>query len=253
MPTTTTTTPSLARRVKTVESICALLLTLWLLVIAVGCGGGSAEQEGSKEEGAPPVTGSFVGVAPDAASEAEAFVALVASGTEEEGEAQRQVRAYLCDGQSINEWFNEGSVEGTELNLTSEGGARLEGSLATEAATGTITLDDGESFTFTADLAPGVAGLFDVNISEDGDVRGTSENGGRLEGMVAHELEGEGGLYPVSGIVTAPDGQTLVLKLVALSAEAGEYRWIVLPEGEARGGPKGGGSEGLLIEQDIGL
>jgi len=243
-------TPSLARQVKPVESICALLLTLWLFVV-VGCGG--VEQEGSKEEGAPPVTGSFVGLAPDAAPQGEAFIALVASGTEDEGEAQRQVMAYLCDGQSINEWFNEGSVEGNELNLTSEGGASLEGSLATEAATGTITLDEGEFFTFTADLAPDVAGLFDVNLSEDGDVRGTSENGGRLEGMVAHELEGEGGLYPVTGTVTASDGETLALKLVALTAEAGEYRWIVLPDGEVRGGPKGGGSEGLIIEQDIGL
>jgi hypothetical protein len=41
-------------------------------------------------------------VAPDVAPEEEAFVALVASGTEDEGEAQRRVRAYLCDGESIN-------------------------------------------------------------------------------------------------------------------------------------------------------
>jgi hypothetical protein len=120
----------------------------------------------------------LAGLAPDA----DAFVALVASGTEEEGEAQRQVRAYLCDGQSINEWFNEGSVEGNELDLRSEGGALLEGSLATEAATGTITLDDGESFTFTADLASSVSSLFDVNISEDGQLRGTSEAGGGSRG-----------------------------------------------------------------------
>jgi hypothetical protein len=57
-------------------------------------------------------------VAPDAAPEAEAFVALVATGTEDEGETQ-QVRAYLCDGESV---------------------------------------------TFTADLASSVAGLFDVNV-----------------------------------------------------------------------------------------
>jgi hypothetical protein len=230
---------------KSIGFICAL--TLWLLVV-VGCGGGSAVQGGSKEEGAPPVTGSFVGVAPDATPEGEAFVALVASGTEDEGQAQRQVRAYLCDGQSINEWFNEGSVEGNELNLTSEGGARLEGSLATEAATGTITLDDGESFTFTADLAPSVAGLFDVNSAEDGQLCGTSENGGRLEGWVAHELE-EGGLYPVAGIVTAPDGETLELVAVTATHEAGEYRWIVLPEGEVKGGQKGGGSDGFISQE----
>ena len=57
-------------------------------------------------------------MAPDAAPEAEAFVALVATGTEDEGETQ-QVRAYLCDGESV---------------------------------------------TFTADLASSVAGIFDVNV-----------------------------------------------------------------------------------------
>ncbi len=219
-------------------------LALWLLVI-VGCGGGGGQQGGSQEEeGAPPVTGTFAGLAPDA----DAFVALVATGTEEEGEAQRQVRAYLCDGQSINEWFNEGSVEGNELNLTSEGGARLEGSLATEAATGTITLDDGESFTFTADLASSVSGLFDVNVAEDGDVRGTSENGGRLEGMVAHQL-GEDGLYPVAATITAPDGQSLELVAVSDEHEGGEYRWIVLEEGEVKGARKNvatGSSSGYI-------
>jgi hypothetical protein len=82
-------------------------------------------------------------------------------------------------------------------------------------------------------------------------VRDTSENGGRLEEMVAHEME-EGALYPVSGIVAAPDGETL--ELVALSAtdEAGEYRWIVLPEDEVRGSLKGGGGEGF-VGQDINL
>src|SRR5829696_7979245 len=93
-------------RLRTIGGVSALLALL-LLVVVLGCQGGGGEyggggeRGGSKEEGAPPVTGSFVGVAPDAAPEEEAFVALVASGTEEEGEAQRQVRAYLCDGQSI--------------------------------------------------------------------------------------------------------------------------------------------------------
>ena len=243
-------------RLRTIGGVSALLALL-LLVVVLGCQGGGGEygggygggeQGGSKEEGAPPVTGSFVGVAPDAAPEEEAFVALVASGTEEEGEAQRQVRAYLCDGQSINEWFNEGSVEGNELNLRSEGGARLEGSLATEAASGTITLDDGESFTFTADLATGAAGLYDVNVSEDGDVRGTSENGGRLEGMVAHQLE-EDGLYPLAGTISAADGQTLELVAVSDDDEGGEYRWVVLSEGEVKGARKNvatGSSSGYI-------
>ncbi len=45
------------------------------------------------------------------------------------------MRAYLCDGQDINEWF-WGTTEGNDLDLTSEGEAGLEGSLASEAATG---------------------------------------------------------------------------------------------------------------------
>jgi hypothetical protein len=236
---------------RTIGGVSALLALLVLGVVGCAGGGGEyggGEQGGSKEEDAPPVTGSFVGVAPDATPEGEAFVALVASGTEDEGQAQRQVRAYLCDGQSINEWFNEGSVEGNELNLTSEGGARLEGSLATEAATGTITLNDGESFTFTADLAAGAAGLYDVNISEDGDLRGTSEAGGRLEGMLAHQL-GEDGLYPLAATLTAPDGQSVDLVAVSDEHEGGEYRWIVLEDGEVKGARKNvatGASSGYI-------
>ncbi len=223
-----------------------------LLALLVGCGGGGGEQQegGSKDkESTPPVTGSFVG----ATTGEEAFIVLVASGTEEEGEGERQVRAYLCDGEWINEWFNEGSVKGNELDLISEGGARLEGSLASEAATGAITLEDGEPFTFKADLASGAAGLFDANISEDGQIRGTSEAGGRLEGRVAHEL-GERGLYPVSGIITAPDGETLELVALSDEDEGGEYRWIVLPEGEVKGAKKSvatGSSSGFIDQATL--
>ena len=105
-------------RLRTIGGVSALLSLLLLAVLGCAGGGseyGGGEQGGSKEEGAPPVTGSFVGVAPDATPEGEAFVALVASGTEDEGEAQRQVRAYLCDGQSINEWFNEARWRATSL------------------------------------------------------------------------------------------------------------------------------------------
>jgi hypothetical protein len=118
----------------------------------------------------------------------------------------------------------------------------------TEAATGTISLDDGESFTFTADLASGVAGLYDVNMTEDGQLRGTSENGARLEGMVAHQLE-EDGLYPLAGIITAADGQTLELVAVSDDIEGGGYRWVVLSEGAVKGARKNvatGSSSGYI-------
>ena len=121
-----------------------LVLALW---ITAGCGGSGGEYGGSQQQeqkAAPPVTGSFVGEVPDE----EAFVAIVAAGPEEEGQ-ERDVRAYLCDGESVTEWFT-GRAEGNELDLTSEGGARLEGNLSTEASTGTITLDEARTLTYTA-------------------------------------------------------------------------------------------------------
>ena len=170
-------------RLRTIGGVSALLALLLVVVGRAGGGGeygGGGEQGGSKEEGAPPVTGSFVGVAPDAAPEGEAFVALVASGTEDEGEAQRQVRAYLCDGQSINEWFNEGSVEGVEFDLTSDGGAQLLGSLKQDVdsswVSGQIFLADGTVLGFSMPPARGITGLYNVNVSSDGRMRGTSSS-----------------------------------------------------------------------------
>lgn len=211
-------------------------------VLLVGCGGG----EGAQEAQTPaPVAGNFVGEVSDFAGDPEAvpFVAVVAASPEGEGE-EREVRAYLCDGQEINEWFT-GTAEGNDLDLTSDGGgARLEGSLASEAATGTTTLDDGQSFTFTADLATGIAGLYNVTISEDRQVRGTSETGNRLEGQVAEEpqLGSQGQLenYPITATITSPDGETFDFELLAAELELPEEaRWIVLADGTAKGARKG--------------
>src|SRR5215204_6066256 len=139
-----------------------VVLALW---ITAGCGGSGGEYGGSQQQeqkAAPPVTGSFVGEVPDE----EAFVAIVAASPDDEGQ-ERDVRAYLCDGESVTEWFT-GRAEGNELDLTSEGDARLEGNLSTEASTGTITLDDARTLTYTAELARGVAGLYNVTISGEG-------------------------------------------------------------------------------------
>ena len=60
------------------------------------------------------------------------------------------------------------TIQGNGFDLTSEGGARLEGNLTAEASAAPPTLDDGGSFTFTADLTTGVAGLYDVVLSDKG-------------------------------------------------------------------------------------
>ena len=221
----------------------ATLLAVALALLLAGCGGGGGgQQEGeAPEEGAEqPVAGNFVGEVSDFEGDPEAvpFVAVVAA---EAQEGAREVRAYLCDGQSINEWFT-GTAEGDELDLTSEGGARLEGSLAPEAATGTITLEDGQSFEFTADLATGIAGLYNVNLSPDGVVAGTSEAGGSIEGQLADEpqLAPQRQLetYPVTGTITAPDGEERDFEHFFDSDEPGEARWIVLADGSAKGAKK---------------
>ena len=210
-----------------------LVLALW---ITAGCGGSGGEYAGSQpqeQKAAPPVTGSFVGEVPDE----EAFVAIVAAGPEEEGQ-ERDVRAYLCDGERVTEWFT-GRAEGNELDLTSEGGARLEGNLSTEASTGTITLDDVRTLTYTAELARGVAGLYNVTISEEGRVRGSSETGGLLEGQLGEEEEvREEEVRPISGIFTSAEGQEVSFGVLGREPDPDEYRWIVLEDGQAKGAKK---------------
>ena len=211
-----------------------VVLALW---ITAGCGGSGGEYGGSQQQeqkAAPPVTGSFVGEVPDE----EAFVTIVAAGPEEEGQ-ERDVRAYLCDGESVTEWFT-GRAEGNELDLTSEGGARLEGNVSTEASTGTITLDDARTLTYTAELARGVAGLYNVTISEEGRVRGTSETGGLLQGQLGEEEEmRDEEVRPISGNFTSAEGQEVSFGVLGREPDPDEYRWIVLEDGQAKGAKKG--------------
>ena len=192
------------------------------------------------------MAGTFVGEAQDE----DAFVAIVAASPEEEGEDEPEVRAYLCDGRDVTEWFT-GTASGNELDLSSESGARLQGNLTPEASTGTITLEDGERFfDFAAELATGVAGLYNATVSDEGQVRGISETGGEIEGQVADEPQAEGGGYPVSGTITSPDGETQDFEAFASSDEAGEeFRWIVLEDGEVKGASKSaatGSSSGFI-------
>ena len=219
------------------KSIRVFVSALVALTLVAGCGGGGADQQQgvSQEESVPPVTGSFVGSAQDE----EVFVAIVAAGPEEDGQ-ERDVRAYLSDGEHVTEWFT-GRADGNELDLTSsEGGARLEGNLSTEASTGTITLGDDRTLTYTADLARGVAGLYNVTISEEGRVRGISETGGLLEGQLGEEEEKrDEEVRPISGIFTSAEGQEVSFGLLGREPDPDEYRWIVLEDGQAKGAKKG--------------
>jgi hypothetical protein len=236
-------TTSAVGRTKSMGVLVSALVALSLLV--AGCAGGGGPQGDS-----PPVTGNFVGEAPDE----EAFVAIVAASPDEEEGQERDVRAYLCDGESVSEWFT-GRADANELNLISEGGARLEGNLSTEASTGTITLEDDRILTYTAELARGVAGLYNVTIAEEGRVRGTSETGGLLWGQLGEEQEEMGGeeeVRTIGGTFTSvEEGQEVNFEVLGREPEADEYRWIVLEDGQAKGAKKGartGSTSGFIDE-----
>jgi hypothetical protein len=261
--------PSVARSINGLP--LTIVATLFLLVIVAGCGGGgdqaveqkeqqsgleeieSAEQEvGSAEES---FTGTFIGediFVIDDNSEVGAFLALVAQEPGD-GEGQQEVRAFLSDGRVINEWFSEGSVEGIEFDLISESGAQLLGSLKRDVdsawISGQIFLADGTVLGFGIPPATGIAGLYEVTISGSG-LSGTSDDGGRLEGRIGDAPQ-EDGLYPVSGVITAPDGQSSQdFQVLATRAASGELRWIVLADGRVKGAPKKGEGAGF-IQSDI--
>jgi hypothetical protein len=231
------------------KSVGGFVSALVALLLVAGCFGGGAEQrqgasqeqtqEQTQEQSGPPVTGNFVGKAPDE----DAFVAIVAASPDEEEGQERDVRAYLCDGKRISEWFT-GRADANELNLISEGGARLEGNLSPEASTGTITLKDDRTITYTADLATGIAGLYNVKVSDEGRVRGTSETGVILEGEIGEEPleepEEKEGAYLITGTITSPDGQAQDFRVLSASGPTeNEYRYVVLEDGQIRGARKG--------------
>jgi hypothetical protein len=221
----------------------SIMLTLALMV--GGCGGGQGGAGGQQDEHTTrgPVVGEFVGKVPDS----DAFVALV-SEKPREGEVKRKVRVYLCDGQEISEWF-VGQARSNALDLSSEGGARLDARLTDAVATGTIMLPNGggEALSFEASPATGVEGFYVVSVpSEEGQVSSTSTRGAQIQGSRSGAQVGatitppeEGGGKPVDFNVSVP------------SLEEGDNRWILLAGGGKLGikGAKKGVQSGFIDER----
>ncbi len=202
-----------------VVAVVSMLVVVGLLV--AGCAGPGQQQE--EEKVALPVAGHFVGDATPSTAR-HTFVAILASSAEE-GEDTREVRAYLCDGEQISEWFR-GSVTGDDLELTSEDGAELQGTLTPDNAAGTITLNDGKSLTFAAKPAAGPAGLYSLTISPDGTFNGISERGGRIEGEISEEVDSQGERQ-VSATVVPPGEQSADFETTANNASPGDARLIL--------------------------
>jgi hypothetical protein len=229
------------RPIRRRDVVVASALLVILIVLVAGCA--SNQNEAEKGGAAPVVAGHFVGDATPSTTQ-HTLVAIAASSPEE-GTDKRDVKTYLSDGQQISEWFS-GSVTGNNLDLAADDGAQLKGSLAPEAATGTVTLPDTEkSFTFTVTPASGPAGLYNVNIADDGSFVGTSERGGRMEGKLSQQADSQG-YYPFAGTITPPDGQPANFNVEANDTSAGEARVIVSDDLHMVGAGKRSGNETAL-------
>ena len=113
------------------------------------------------QEDEAAVSGEFVGVAmADGENHLDAIHVAVVAAPLTEGAASRRVRAYLCDGQKIAEWF-VGEVDGNAVALDSEDGdARLEADLAEDGLRCSFVLPGGEHRDFEAARPTGWGGLY---------------------------------------------------------------------------------------------
>ena len=119
--------------------ITAMLLALTLLLAA--CGGSTYSPAPTPTAtSASDVKGDFAGV-----TNSVNFISLSTDGP--------LLVAYVCDGTpthhiTLAQWF-KGVVTRNVVSLTAKGGAHLVATLSAQSATGTVTLANGKSFSFT--------------------------------------------------------------------------------------------------------
>ena len=220
----------------------SLILVLMLWLVLVGCTAG--QQSNDQKERAEELVGQqFVGEVP----EIDAFLALVVSSPQQ-ADTSPQLRAYLCDGTSINEWLTGKEEPANTLDLSSDDGANLKGELSPNEATGTLTLADGRALAFSIPQATGIEGLYDMTLNSDGQMSGTSEGGGNtLEGRLGDRQQD--GRYLLSGTITSAEGESQDFQALATPDATGEIRGIFLGNGSdgignGGNGFKGGGKKG---------
>lgn len=222
-------------------STAILVLALLLAVVVGGCGGDDGDDEEARE--AKPVSGSFVGTVPGT----EAKVAVVA-GKPSRGSDERPVRIYVCATEVYAEWF-PGSASGNEVKLKSESGnSTITVELTPARVRGRVTLPDGKTRSFTARPATGVAGLYQIMVSRDGGVAGSSDRGVGVKGKV-HRTGPE--RRAVTGELIPPTGTPLRFADETTGRppfrSIGDGRWIFLADGSLSGAiqPREGTEAGI--------
>ena len=172
-----------------------------------------------------------------------------------DAQGRRRLRLYVSDSEPEPQgdiaWFS-GRFSGSNATLTSvDGRARLRATLTSDLVSGRITFPGGRKRRFFALPAGQGAGIYDVTVTPDGRLQGTSEEGGRLTAR-------QDGDFVVT-TVTAPDGRsytnrpadlTRTLRYPILGNKPDTYVAIVAPRGRfifGRGGDVRGGNFGTNI------
>ena len=218
--------------------VVGLFVTLVLVVSSILGQGGSPVHGQEATPAATPSAAPFAGETfLGETSDPETVVALVVAEPATNG--RREARAYVCDGKTINGWFNQGEVDGEAIALTSPDGGQLEGTFSPARISGTITLGTDEPMTFEAMPATGPGGLYNLTVRPDGSFSGTSATGNRVEGKIAREPREDGNFQTVVEVIM-PDGERVTFdKVHSTSTQDGEHRMIVLPNGRIRGASQG--------------
>jgi hypothetical protein len=108
-------------------------------------------------EGEQGIVGSWVGKV----SDSDAFVGIAVY-------ENRDVMAYVCDGQTVSQWFLAENAGTNSFDARNANGAELEAKLAKEEATGTVTLPGGRALKFDAPRAALDGGLYRARATIDG-------------------------------------------------------------------------------------
>src|SRR5918992_3326686 len=140
-------------------------------------GGGGDDDGGDGEDGgSTEISGTYVGDAQDK----DTFVAIVGPPTEGEGGGESEM--LVCDAASFCAAL-PATIDGTSLEAKSDDGeADAEGELSDDAVDGSVDLPDAKSTRYVADVATAAAGVYDLTVSKEGKLRGTSEAGVALTG-----------------------------------------------------------------------
>jgi hypothetical protein len=138
----------------------------------------------------------------------------------------RAVRAYVCDGLGppvrTAVWFKGSVNAGNTASMTSPGGKEtLDLALGDQEATGTYTDAAGASHPFTAPLAFGGAGIYNVTIDENYRYTGISTDGSSLDAQIDWNAESPSGgqneeTVVVEGTITTAAGEKIDFRNYAL-------------------------------------